>query len=144
MRLKKSPKLYFYDSGLLCYLLGITSPGEVAIHSMRGAIFESFVLSELSKHGFHHHKPVSLFFWQDKLGREVDCLMERGKKLIPVEIKSSQTLTPDSFKNLAYWLRLSGTNPRGASLVYAGRERQIRKQARVLGWLEIDRLLSGW
>lgn len=139
-RLRKSPKLYFFDTGLLCYLLGIARVQDLAHHSMRGAIFESFVLSELVKRRLHRARPLNLYFWQDKTGREVDCLIEQGERLLPLEIKSGQTLPADAFQNLRYWRGLSKGLARQAIVVTGGEERQDRRDGLVLGWREIDRV----
>ncbi|MFC1522366.1 ATP-binding protein, partial [Elusimicrobiota bacterium] len=133
-RFKKSPKVHFYDSGLLCFLLGITNADELTAHSMRGPIFESFIISEILKKRFNAGLRSNLFFWQDKLGREVDCIIDKGQKVYPVEIKSGQTITPEFFKNLNYWNKLSGANPDNAFLVYAGSDSQSRSQGNVLSW----------
>lgn len=139
-RIKKSPKLYFYDTGLACYLLGISRREELAAHAIRGALFESFVLSELLKRRFNHGLTYDLFFWQDKLGREIDCLIESGSRLTPVEIKAGRTVGGDYFQNLAYWERISGASARGSCVVYAGETGQRRSAGRVLGWRELEDL----
>lgn len=137
-RIKKSPKLYFFDTGLLCFLLGITKPQELTTHSMRGAIFESFVISELMKRRFNQGIHSPLFFWQDKRGREIDCLVEKGEKLIPIEIKSGQTIASDYFQNLVFWRQLAG--PSSSFVVYGGSEEQRRKEGHVLPWRNFDRI----
>lgn len=139
-RLIKSPKLYFLDTGLLCYLLGITRSEELATHSMRGAIFETFVVSELVKSRFHRSVPFNLFFWRDKGGDEIDVLIEKGEQLIPVEIKSGQTVTEDYFKSLEFWSRLTKTKAKPGYVIYAGEESQARKKGQVLSWKDLDRL----
>jgi predicted AAA+ superfamily ATPase len=139
-RLKKSPKLYFHDTGLLCFLLGVAKPQELAAHSMRGAVFESFVLGELQKFRLNHGARCELYFWQDKLGREVDCLIEKGETLIPLEVKAGRTIGADYFRNLEYWRSLSGSPAGFSRLVYAGEEGQNRREARVLGWRDLGRL----
>lgn len=136
-RLRKSPKLYFYDSGLACYLLGVRRAEELAIHPSRGALFETFIMSELRKRQLNEGLFSTLHFWQDKLGREVDCLIDRGLELTPVEIKAGQTISDDYFKNLEYWNRLAGNDPSNAYLIYAGRDSSQRKQAHVLSWHDL-------
>lgn len=139
-RLKRSPKLYFYDTGLLCYLLGITKSDDLSVHSMRGAVFENFILSELTKRRFNEGLRSDLYFWQDKLGREVDCVIQKGELLVPVEIKSGHTIGGDFFKNLNYWRKLSGTPAERSFLVYAGDQSQDRRDGRVLGWRDLRKL----
>lgn len=139
-RLIKSPKLFFYDTGLLCYLLGISKAEELATHSLRGAIFETFVIGELMKSHTNAGLTPHLYFWQDKSGKEIDCLIEKGERLIAVEIKAGQTITEDYFRNLEYWTRLSKSDPADTYVVYAGKENQKRKTGRVLGWRNLDQL----
>lgn len=100
-RLIKSPKLYFYDSGLLAYLLGISSPEMVNIHSHKGALFETWVISELLKGRMHRGLKEHFYFWRDNVGHEIDCLAERGDRLLPIEIKAGKTVSTDFFKGLS-------------------------------------------
>ncbi len=136
-RLVKSPKLYFLDTGLLVYLLGIRSSNELRTHSSRGAIFESFVVSELLKNALNHGEEPDLHFWRDSTGHEVDLLLERGGELVPIEIKSGATLASDSFAGLRYWLDLAGTQDAPAVLVYGG-DRSIRRSGIVAySWADL-------
>ena len=125
-RLIKSPKLYFLDSGLLCYLLRIRSPEDLELHASRGAIFETFVLSELFKNYLHRGEEPDLYFWRDSTGHEIDVLIERGSELVPIEIKSGQTVSGDYFKGLAFWRRLVDDPEAPAALIYAG-DRSFRR-----------------
>lgn len=135
-RLMKQPKLYFYDTGLLSYLLGIESPKELEIHFARGALFENYVALELLKERYHHGKEANLFFWRDHHGHEVDFICEQSSLLKAIEVKSSQTITSDFFKGLHYWKNLAGEkNP--CFLVYAGNESQNRSDASVLPWTKV-------
>ena len=117
-RLVKSPKLYFYDTGLLCYLLNIRSPEELQLHSARGAIFETFVISEFAKASFNAGIESPLYFWRDSQGHEVDLMIENGEKLFPIEIKSGQTVSSSLMDGLNYWKHLSDTED--AMLIYGG------------------------
>jgi hypothetical protein len=138
-RLVKSPKLYFYDTGLLSYLLGINSPDDLLIHSSRGPIFETWVLSELLKGRLNRGLRENLFFWRDNSGNEVDCIVDHGEKLLPLEIKSGQTITQDFFKGLKYWSKISKTTGKDAYLIYGGEMDQIRKDGTVMGWKSFAR-----
>lgn len=131
-RLVKSPKLYFYDTGLLCYLLGIRSPEELATHSARGAIFEDFVVSELSKNCFNAGLEPPLFFWRDTAGHEVDLLIERPAGLFPVEVKSGATIALDMFDGLKWWQSLAGVEE--GALIYGGDESYVRNGVKVRPW----------
>ena len=133
-RLVKSPKLYFLDSGLLCYLLRIRSPRDLEFHSSRGAIFEAFVLSEFVKRAMHRGLAPDLYFWRDSNGREVDVLFELGSHQLPVEIKAGETVRRDAYKGLDHWRGLTGQPDAPAALVYAGdRAREVRG-IHVLPW----------
>jgi predicted AAA+ superfamily ATPase len=101
-RLVKSPKLYFTDTGLLCYLLRIRSPDDLELHAMRGAVFESWVISEAIKNFTHRGLRPDVHFWSDSAGHEIDLLLETGGGgMLPVEIKSGQTFNRNYVKNLA-------------------------------------------
>lgn len=133
-RLVKSPKLYFLDTGLLCYLLQIGSPSELAHRAERGAVFESFVVSEFIKGFMHKGERPGLSFWRDSKGREVDILVERSGKLFPVEVKSSQTIASDFYANLNFWRELSGDPEGPAALVYGGQETYKRTGVFTYPW----------
>lgn len=135
-RLIKSPKLYFLDTGLCCTLLGIQQANQLITHSMRGALFESWVISELLKQRYNQGLLSNLYFWRDSQGHEVDVLIEQGDQLIPIEIKAGQTITSDYFTGLNYWQQLSlPTTP--AWLIYAGNAKQQRQNVSVINWQSI-------
>lgn len=136
-RLVKTPKLYFLDTGLLCYLLRIPSAEELRFHPHRGAIFESFVVSEFFKNFLHQGLEPGLFFWRDSSGHEVDLLVEKGSALIPVEIKSGETFNPDFFAGIDYWRKLAAQPQGPAALVYAGEESYKRREVGVYSWKEL-------
>ena len=119
-RLIKTPKLHFLDTGLLCFLLGIRTAAELEVHSSRGAVFESFVVSELYKNFLHRGEQPGLYFWRSAAGHEVDALVELGGRRIPVEIKSAQTVASDFFAGLSYWRGLAADPGGRAALVYGG------------------------
>ena len=133
-RLVKSPKLYFCDPGLLCYLLGIDSPESLAIHALKGHVFETWTVDELLKGRLNRGLRENIYFWRDNVGHEIDCLIDRGSRLIPLEIKSGQTLTLDFFKGLNYWYKISETPSGEGYLVYGGNVDQKRKGGQVFGW----------
>lgn len=139
-RLVKQPKLYFYDTGLLCSLLGIKETAQLKSHYMRGAIFETFMVSEIMKHHHHRGEKPRLYFWRDHVGNEVDCLIEKDGKLFPVEIKSGATVNDDYFNGLCYFNKVTGTPLKKAYLIYGGGMSQNRKQGHVLGWQDYEKL----
>jgi predicted AAA+ superfamily ATPase len=124
-RIVKSPKLYFYDSGLVCYLLGITSSDQLTNHGYRGALFENFVITELIKNRFNRGERSNLFFFRDSTGNELDIVIETGGQVIPVEIKSAESLNDGFFKALTYWEKLS--HQKGGKLIYAGAKSGIKR-----------------
>lgn len=136
-RLIKSPHLYFLDTGLLCHLLRIGSPEELRTHSSRGAVFESFVLSELYKKALHAGREADLHFWRDSTSHEVDFLLDRGAEQVPVEAKSGRTFASDFLDGFAWWRELVGA-PRGPAAVVHGGERSFRRRGVVaLSWADL-------
>jgi hypothetical protein len=136
-RLVRSPKLYFLDTGLLCYLLGIRSPEALEAHASRGAVFESFVVSELSKHYAHRGEEPRLFFWRDHTGHEVDLLIDRGDAIVPVEIKSGQTMADDFLDGIRYYRQLGADQSSPAALVYGGDRSFRRSGVVVYSWADL-------
>ena len=139
-RLVKSPKLYFYDTGLAAWLLGIQTPEQLVTHPLRGNLFETLVVAELMKAGFHRGEKPALYFWRDNTGNEVDVLMEQSAKLVPIEIKSGRTLTRDSFSGLEKWTALAGETAIRPTLVYGGDENYRHKGIEVLGWRDLEKI----
>ncbi|MFH1422473.1 MAG: ATP-binding protein [Planctomycetota bacterium] len=133
-RLIKSPKLYFLDSGLLCYLLQIKNPQDLQHRAERGAIFESFVVSELCKNFMHRGEQPNLYFWRDSAGHEVDIVIDVGEHLIPIEVKSAQTIASDFFNTLSYWRSISDNEKSPAVLVYGGEQSYKRSGVVVYPW----------
>jgi len=142
-RIVKMPKLYFYDSGLVCSLLGIRQEEQLKLHPLYGNIFETFVVSEIRKHLFNRGIQSGLYFWRDNTGHEIDLLIESGNRLLPVEIKSGQTITQDFFKPVEYWKKLSGTNE--CVIVHAGNNSQRRTSGtQVITWRGIHKIIPGF
>lgn len=139
-RLVKTPKLYFLDVGLAAWLLGIQSEEVLAIHPLRGTLFETWVIGELLKARFNHGKASNLYFWRDRSGNEIDALAEQGAALVPMEIKSGATVMPGHFKALEQWAKFTGDDAVKKWLIYGGDARQSRANAEVLPWLEISDL----
>ncbi len=132
-RLMKSPKLYFLDSGLLCFLLGIRSPDEILHHALRGALFETLILSELHKNFLHRGELSELYFWRDSTGHEVDFVVDLGSHQIGMEAKSAETIAADFFDGLRYWRSLARRKAPGA-LVYGGDRRLVENDIVVHPW----------
>lgn len=139
-RLIKAPKLYFYDTAIACHLLSILSAKDLATHYLRGGLFESMVLSDLLKQRFNAGLTSNLYFWRDKSGHEIDCILEQGRTLTPIEIKSGETFSADFFANIVKWNQLSGNAPSNSYVVYGGKETQARSQGIALGWTQLGSL----
>jgi len=139
-RLIKTPKLYFHDTGLAAWLLGITDPKQMSIHAMRGPLFENLVISEFLKGRYNRGLFSNLYFWRDSIGNEVDMLIEEANTLMPVEIKSGQTVTTDYFAGLKKWLSIADAAATHPYVIYGGNEGQKRSGFEVLPWREIDKL----
>ena len=142
-RLIKSPKLYFYDTGLLCSLLGLEAADQLATHYLRGAIFENWVIAEIIKQHVNAGRRPDLYFWRDNIGNELDLLYERGGRRQVIEIKAGTTLGTDQFKGLRYYRKLATALPveQDYYLIYGGEERQERAHGTVLGWRDIGELI---
>ena len=138
-RVIKTPKLYFYDVGLLCWLLSIQSAQQLDTHSMRGAIFEAYIVGELKKARLNRGLPDHLYFWRDRSGNEVDVLIDHGDQLQPIEIKPGQTLSRDQFEGLRRWLELAGNTATDPMLIYGGDTAMTRSGVKVFPWFE-----GGW
>ncbi|SEJ43357.1 hypothetical protein SAMN05216327_11071 [Dyadobacter sp. SG02] len=132
----KRPKVYFYDTGLVCSLLGVLNAGQLPLHPLRGALFESLVVTELVKQRTNAGKPVNLYYWRDKTGHEVDVVVDNGLALVPVEIKAGKTVNNEFFGNIAYWNKLSGATT--GYIAYAGNQIEERSNGiTVLNWFEL-------
>jgi predicted AAA+ superfamily ATPase len=133
-RLVKSPKIYFLDTGLLCYLLRIRTAEDLRLHPLRGNIFESHVLSELEKNFLNRGLEPDLYFWRDSTGLEIDFLVDHGERLTPIEAKSGTTLAREFFQGLTRWQSVAGQTDGPAALVYGGQESSRREGAVVYPW----------
>ncbi len=142
-RLIKSPKLYFYDTGVACSLLGLRTAGQVETHYLWGSLFENLVVTEILKHYDAQGQVAPLYFWQDKTGREVDLLLETpGGELLALEVKAGYTLSPDYFRQLSYWRQLSGTAAERAFVVYAGEQQRTTEQGTYLPLKDLASILT--
>ena len=142
-RVIKSPKLYFYDSALVCSLLGIRTPEDVHIHPFKGAIFESFVMSEMFKYNYNHNELPQIYFWRDVQGHEIDAIIETSfDKIIPIEIKSGMTITNDFFENLNDWKNITRQQNVPLFVIYGGNENFERKPGHIFAWSNISNLLK--
>ncbi|VBB43571.1 AAA family ATPase [uncultured Desulfatiglans sp.] len=142
-RLVKTPKLYFHDVGLAAWLLGIEAPHQLETHPLRGNLFETFVVAELMKSFLNRGERPQLSFWRDSNGVEVDVLIERAGRIMPLEIKSGRTVTREFFSSIDKWTALAGDTATEPTLVYGGGESYRLKDKRVVSWREIGPELLG-
>lgn len=137
-RLIKTPKLYFYDTGVAAALLNIQNTDQLQQHFLKGELFENMVITEILKSRFNKGLGSNLYFWRDNKGVEIDCLQPNGSNILAIEIKSGTSIHQDFFKNLLYYQELSGISSQQLILIYGGSESHKRSNARVLSWRDID------
>jgi uncharacterized protein len=135
-RLIKSPKLYFYDTGLATWLMGIDHAAQLATHPLRGHLFENLVITEFAKYFENQGERARLHFWRDSNGQEVDLIVENGLppgKLGLVEIKSSQTYHPDFAKSLRQVSKVLGDKVARQMVIHGGADHFTRDGVEVVG-----------
>jgi len=141
-RLVKSPKLYFYDTGLACRLLGLQTSNQLDTFYLKGELFENFIISDLLKYKFNFSYDFSLYFWRNNQGKEIDCVIDMGMFEKIVEIKSGLTIHNEFFNNLVYWNKISETKITNNFIIYGGKEIQKRTTGTVVGWNKISEVLK--
>jgi hypothetical protein len=139
-RLVKTPKLYFVDVGLACWLLGIRSTDHLSLHPLRGALFETLVVSEFLKMRLNAGEPPEIYFWRDNNGLEADLLFEKDGHLQTVEIKSGRTVTPDYIRAGQRSARFAGDEALPPWLIHGGDDSYQRSGVRVMSWRELRSL----
>lgn len=137
-RIIKTPKLYFYDTGLACFLLGIRKPDDLDLFEQAGNIFENLIVADFVKRNHHRYLFQEFWFWRDSNGNEVDLLTRDGQHLHIYEIKSSQTLNSRLFYGMDYFSAASTEKIVAKTLIYGGDESQERTQYKVRSWMDID------
>jgi predicted AAA+ superfamily ATPase len=135
----KSPKLYLLDTGVAAFLLSVSERSQLASHPLKGALFESFVVSELLKQRFNRGQTDNLYFFRDSKGLEIDILLDFGLEVEQVEIKAGKTLSPGFFTPLRRFKELHG-GVRRSYLVYGGNQTQRRDDVRVVSWRDVGSL----
>jgi uncharacterized protein len=137
-RVLKTPKLYFYDTGIASYLLGIRNLNDLRNHFARGALYENFIITELMKNCYNKRVMPSFYYFRDSNGNEVDLLVEQAGTIQAVEIKSGKTFNESFLKGLDYFSKLYPNTK--TNLVYGGVEQQKVKGHAVTGWNGLDRI----
>jgi hypothetical protein len=143
-RLVKTPKLYFVDPGLACFLLGIRTPDQLSLHPLRGSLFETLVVGEFLKARFNAGQPADLYFWRDNNGLEADVVFETNGGLQTVKIKAGQTATPDYVRAARRSARFAGAEALAPWLIYAGSESYERSGVKVIGWDSLAATVATW
>lgn len=141
-RLVKMPKLYFLDTGLASWLLGIRSEEVLALHPLRGALFENWVVSEFIKDRYHRGLPADLYFWRDNNGLEADLIFEQGNGLQMVEIKSGQTITSDTVRAGQRATGMAESEALAPWLIYGGDGSYERSGVKIFGWRDMGVALT--
>ena len=139
-RLVRSPKIYFTDVGLACYLLGITNKDQVARDPLLGSLFENFVIMEIIKYYYANAQNPPISFFRDNVGNEVDLIIEKARNLIAIEIKAGKTFSADWFKGLDYIDSIKGCNVLARSIVYGGSGDYKRQGFNIFGFKNVTKL----
>ena len=136
-RLIKSPKLYFYDIGLVSYLLGIENKNQIATHPLRGHLFENMIVIELLKNRYNKGKSNNLNFYRDSNGNEVDILYAIENKTFPIEIKAGETFTSDYLKGINSFNKSFPNISNDGAVIYTGKFNQTRERIKVWNYLKL-------
>ena len=142
-RITKTPKLYFYDTGLACSLLNIRSANDLALSTIRGPLFENLIITDLYKQYYNLGIEPALYYWRDQNGRiEIDGLIDLGIRLVPLEIKSGETINNTFFTNIKNWSEIANVNPEDAYIIYAGSSGQSRSGGTIITWQNAGSLIK--
>ncbi len=137
-RITKTPKLYFYDTGLLCSLLEFETVNELMRSPFRGSVFENFIVAEFFKNAYNRSENRSFYYWRDNTGNEIDLAFEKNNRIHLYEMKSSATMDDSLLRNLYLFEKFDVKLPVNRTLIYAGGETQKQKEIRVLPWNHED------
>jgi len=138
----KSPKIYFVDTGIACSLLNIRSAEDLLTHYLRGGLIESLIISYFLKQQHNFDRQPNLYFWRDRTGNEIDCIVDDSQQPIPIEIKAGKTIASDFFDVFSYWERTTGFSKGSRYLIYGGIKDQAWPQANVLGWKSAGNIMK--
>ena len=137
-RLIKSPKLYFYDTGIACSLLKLTNPEMIYTHYLYGSLFENLVISEFIKIQSHSGRQPSVYYWRESNGMEIDCIIEmENNELLALEIKGGQTFTKDYLKNLRNFAKNQNSQKIKKAVIYAGEESAMINDVQLIPWKDL-------
>jgi predicted AAA+ superfamily ATPase len=140
-RIVKTPKLYFHDTGMLCYLLGINNKDQLDIHPLRGNIFENFIISEIIKNKTNNGEALNYYFWRDQKGHEIDLIEDKFNHLFPVEIKMSSTFNSSFIKNTEFLNELQKNSIANhdiqGEIIYTGNQERVFKNIQLRNWFQL-------
>lgn len=139
-RLIKSPKLYFYDTGLASFLLGIENRKQLSSHYLKGSLFENYVILEILKQRYNAGKQPNSYYWRDNKKNEIDCIID-GVTPKAIEIKAGKTFSKDYLKMKKYWLQSTGLPEESFSVVYGGDDSFNFLNTKVLSWKDFHKLV---
>ena len=138
-RIVKSPKLYFYDTGLLCHLLGIKNIAALQKHNAYGSIFEDWVITEIKKNNFNAGLNEGMYYFRDNVGNEVDLITERDGQPLAIEIKSATKINSSMLRGLQFWQKNQRVS--NCVLLYGGNEnKMVNETINIAGWAEVTNL----
>lgn len=140
-RITKSPKLYFLDTGLAAWLLGIENENQMSRDPLRGNLFENLVVVETLKHRLNRGQDPRMYFFRDSHGNEVDLVLQSGRQLLPIEIKSTATWQDSHLKGIKYFNKLVGEKSLKGAVVYSGDEQRETEQYQLLHYSQIGQIM---
>ncbi|MFH1772134.1 MAG: DUF4143 domain-containing protein [Candidatus Omnitrophota bacterium] len=140
-RLAKTPRLYFVDPGIACSLLGINGLTQISFHPFKNALFKSMIISEMFKYFYNRGLKPNFFFWRNKLTHEVNLLIEKEDKVIPIIFTSDTSIDKTHFKNLVYFRKLSKIQANESYLIYGGNTSYQHSLGNVVSWREATTIL---
>lgn len=133
-RIIKSPKLYFIDTGLAAFLLDIENAKQLARDPLRGFLFENLIIIDLIKQRYAQGQNIPFYYFRDQHGHEIDLLIKKANQFIGIEIKSSQTFTPEFLKGLEFFSHLTGDRFEKGYIIYNGSIEQKIKKYQLLNY----------
>ena len=136
----KSPKLYFIDTGLAAYLLGIEDSRQLSRDPVKGSLFENLIVIELLKHFYSQGKDAPLHFFRDKTGHEVDVIIEQARKLIAIEIKAGATFNLEWLNGLKYFKKIKQNSVVGSHVIYGGKDDNRIEDFRIWPYNDLNKL----
>lgn len=143
-RVIKSPKVYFVDTGLACYLLGIETEKQLTSDPLYGSLFENWIILELIKSRYNQAKDPHLYYYRDVSGKEVDLLFQQGSHLIPIEVKSGKTFSPSFLKGLKSFHKQAERRAKGGAIIYGGSSSQKLKEFQLYTPEDCHRILNSF